>query len=100
MFRGIPTFIHTQWDGPRQRRHEARGLWWLVMAPGLGLIGAGLAIVIWPDLLAYFVASLLLCGGTALTMAGWRLRHLARQARQAMHRGQAWEPSNRDNSYS
>lgn len=62
--------------------YGARGLWWLVMAPGLGLIGASLAMIIWPELLAYVVASLLLCAGLGLTGAGWRLWRLEQHRRQ------------------
>jgi peptidoglycan/LPS O-acetylase OafA/YrhL len=76
MFRGFPIFIRMQEYGQRQTRHGARGMWWLTMAPGLGLICAALAMIIWPDLLAYFVASILLCVGTAFTVLGWRMRHL------------------------
>ena len=54
------------------------------MAPGFGLICAALAMIIWPALLAYFVASLLLCGGTVLLMVGWRLRQLEQPTRRHM----------------
>jgi len=89
-------FIHTQWYNPRQTRHEARGLWWLVMAPGFGLICAAIALVIWPALLAYFIASLFLCGGTALIMVGWRMRQHEQHERQHMHRAQTLDLSHRD----
>jgi hypothetical protein len=54
------------------------------MAPGLGLIGAALAMIIWPALLAYLVASLLLCGGTVLCMMGWRMHRLEQPGRRHM----------------
>jgi len=66
------------------------------MAPGLGLICAALAMVIWPELLAYFVASLLLCGGIGLLMLGWRMRHLAQPAHRHRPRVQPLDLSNWD----
>jgi hypothetical protein len=57
------------------------------MMPGLGLIGVALAMIIWPDLLAYFIASLLLCVGVALTALGWRLRRIEQHTRR--HRYEA-----------
>jgi hypothetical protein len=96
MFRGVPLFIRMQEYGPRQTRHGARGMWWLAMAPGLGLICAALAMINWPDLLAYFVASLLLCVGTALTVLGWRMRHLAQHGRRPRHHVPPWDLNNLD----
>jgi len=66
------------------------------MAPGLGLICAALAMVIWPALLAYFVASLLLCGGTVLLMVGWRMRQLEQPARRPMSRVSPLDLSHRE----
>jgi hypothetical protein len=66
------------------------------MAPGLGLICAALAMIIWPKLLAYFVASLLLCGGTVLFMVGWRLRQLEQPARRHMSSVSPLDLSNRE----
>jgi hypothetical protein len=57
------------------------------MMPGLGLIGVALAMILWPALLAYFIASMLLCVGVALTASGWRLRRLEHHARR--HRYEA-----------
>ena len=94
MFRGVPLFIRMQEYGPRQTRHGARGMWWLAMAPGLGLTCAALAMIIWPDLLAYFVASLLLGVGTALTVLGWRMRHLEQDAHRPRHRASPLDLSN------
>jgi hypothetical protein len=96
MFRGFPIFIHMQEYDQRQTRHGANGIGWLTMVPGLGLIGVALAMIIWPDLLAYFVASILLCAGIALTVLGWRMRHLAQDARQSRHRAPPLDPSNWD----
>jgi hypothetical protein len=55
------------------------------MAPGLGLIGAALAMIIWPELLAYVVASLLLCAGIGLTGAGWRMWQIEQRQRRDRH---------------
>jgi hypothetical protein len=82
MVRGFPHFIHTPWYGQHQTRHGARDLWWRVMMPGLGLIGVVLAMIIWPALLAYFIASMLLCVGVGLTASGWRLRRIEQHTRR------------------
>jgi peptidoglycan/LPS O-acetylase OafA/YrhL len=94
MFRRFPIFIQMQEYGQRQTRHGARGIGWLAIAPGLGLICVALAMTIWPDLLAYFVASILLCVGTALTVLGWRMRHIAQDARRPRHRAPPLDRSN------
>src|SRR5262245_24210281 len=80
MFRGFAMFIPAQEYGQRPTRPGARGFGWRLMVPGFCLICAALAMVIWPELLAYFVASLLLCGGTVLFMVGWRMRQLEQPA--------------------
>jgi uncharacterized membrane protein HdeD (DUF308 family) len=54
------------------------GGWWLMMAPGILLILFGLAILIWPQLLAYLVAGALIFVGVLLTLWAWRVRRLAR----------------------
>jgi hypothetical protein len=52
------------------------------MAPGLMLIGLALAILVWPELLAYLVAGAILMAGVVLTGWGWGVRQAARRARQ------------------
>lgn len=42
-----------------------------LLAPGIALILFALAILIWPELLAYMVASALLFAGISLTLWGW-----------------------------
>ena len=96
MFRGFPLFIHLQEYGQRQTRHGARGIGWLAMAPGLGLIGVALAMIVWPDLLAYFVASLLLGVGTAFIVLGWRMRHLEQEAHRPRYRAPPLDLSHLD----
>ena len=85
MVRGFPLFIHTQWYGQHQTRHGARNRWWRAMMPGLGLIGAAFVMIIWPALLAYFIASILLCVGAGLTASGWRMRRIEQHARRHMY---------------
>src|SRR5215475_6967874 len=96
MFRGFSIFIPTQGYDQHQTRHGARGLGWRLMVPGLGLICAALAIIIWPELLAYFVASLLLCGGIVLFVVGWRMHRLGQPTRRHMSRVPPLDLSNRD----
>ena len=86
MFRSFTMFIPVQEYAQRHMRAGARGLGWRLMVPGLGLICAALAMIIWPELLAYVVASLLLCGGTVLFMVGWRMCQLEQSARRHMSR--------------
>jgi peptidoglycan/LPS O-acetylase OafA/YrhL len=96
MFRGFSIFIPTQGYSQHHTNHGARSLGWRLMAPGLGLICAALAMVIWPELLAYFVASLLLCGGTVLLMLGWRMRQLEQPARRHKPTGPPFDFSDRE----
>jgi peptidoglycan/LPS O-acetylase OafA/YrhL len=84
MFRGFSIFMPTQGYGQYHTRNGTRGRGWRLMAPGLVLVCAALVMVIWPELLAYFVASLLLCGGTVLLMVGWRMCQLEQAARRHM----------------
>lgn len=75
MFNNIPGYI-------RFRSYSQRlsgGGWWLVMAPGLALTFFALAILIWPELLAYLVATVLLFAGVSLTVWGWSMRQMERR---------------------
>jgi hypothetical protein len=96
MFRGFPIFIRMQEYGQRQTRHGASGIGWLAMAPGLSLICVALAMIIWPELLAYFVASILLCVGTVWTVWGGRMHHLAQHGRRPRHHVPPLDLSNLD----
>jgi hypothetical protein len=64
---------------------------WLWLAPGVSLILLALAILIWPELLAYMVAGALLMVGVTLTAWGWTMRQAARrpaeQVRYEVYRG-------------
>ena len=66
------------------------------MMPGLGLIGVALAMIIWPDLLAYFIASILLCVGVVLTALGWRMRRIEQHARRHMYEAPPLDLYNRE----
>ena len=55
------------------------GASWLWLAPGVSLMLLALAILVWPELLAYLVAGAILLAGMALTGWGWTLRQAARR---------------------
>lgn len=49
-------------------------VWWLSMLPALTLITLGVSILVWPELLAFFVASLLIMSGVTIMGFAWRIR--------------------------
>ncbi len=53
---------------------------WLMIAPGLILMLFGVAILLWPELLAYMVAGLFIAVGFSITGWGWRLSRRQRNA--------------------
>jgi hypothetical protein len=53
--------------------------------PGLSLVLLALAILIWPELLAYLVAGALLMVGITLTAWGWTMRQATRRTAQRIH---------------
>jgi len=53
------------------------GLGLLLMVPGLLLTLMAIAILLWPELLAYMVAGAMLFGGLSLITWGWRMRRHA-----------------------
>ena len=55
------------------------GASWLWLVPGISLILLALAIVLWPELLAYLVAGAILTAGLVLTAWGWAMRRATRQ---------------------
>ncbi|MEZ4680450.1 MAG: hypothetical protein R2932_40165 [Caldilineaceae bacterium] len=63
----------------QQTQRTRPGMAWLVMLPGIFLTIMALAILLWPELLAYMVAGVLLFGGISLISWGWTL-HRARSA--------------------
>ena len=63
------------------------GVSWLWLVPGLSLILLALAIVLWPELLAYLVAGAIMTAGIVLTAWGWAMRQSTRrQAQQAEYK--------------
>lgn len=54
---------------------------WLFIVPGLLLTLMALAILLWPELLAYMVAGVMLFGGISLITWGWSVRQLHRKTR-------------------
>jgi hypothetical protein len=78
MFTGSPIFVRV-----RSSRFAPRGRSsWLWLAPGVGLLMLALAIVIWPELLAYLVAAGLAGLGAVLTAWGWAMRQSMRSQEQ------------------
>lgn len=84
MFKSFPGFMYIHGTNQRFTRNGTRSPWWLVMAPGLVLICIAVTMLIWPELLAYMVATVLLCIGTVLAVLGWRMRQIERHVRQGM----------------
>jgi uncharacterized membrane protein len=82
MFSRSPLYLRIQRYGQQFSANNTGGAWWLLMAPGLALTLVALAILVWPELLAYMVASVLLFAGVTLLAWGWRLR----RAERRMHR--------------
>jgi Flp pilus assembly protein TadB len=78
MFTRSPMFIRIQNYGDRFAGGALGNAWWLMMAPGMGLILVALAILLWPELLAYMVASVLLFIGVTLVAWSWRMRRAER----------------------
>ncbi|RIK28381.1 MAG: hypothetical protein DCC55_38735, partial [Chloroflexi bacterium] len=66
MFTGSPIFVRFHSAGQQVAQRGS----WLVIAPGLVLVLMGIAIIVWPQLLAYMVASVLLFAGVSLLLWG------------------------------
>jgi hypothetical protein len=77
MFTNSPVFIRVRTVG-EQVVGWGSGL---VLLPGLILTMMALAILIWPALLAYLVASAMLLVGLGLLVWGWTLRQAERRRR-------------------
>ena len=82
MFTRSPVFIRIQNYGERFAGGALGNAWWLMMAPGMGFILVALAILLWPELLAYMVASVFFLVGMALIGWGWRLRSAERHVQR------------------
>lgn len=57
------------------------GLWMLPATLGLMLIGIGLIIFVWPEVLAFVVASFFVVAGVSVMGSAWRLRGRVRYRR-------------------
>jgi hypothetical protein len=77
MFHGSSTFVRFG-----NARRWASQSWWLVFGPGVALMLLALAIIVWPQLLAYLIAGAIFFAG--VTLAGWGLA--LRRAEQARAR--------------
>jgi hypothetical protein len=84
MFMRSPMFIRFQRYGQQFSGNALGGAWWVLMAPGMALTLVALAILVWPELLAYMVASVLLFVGLSLMAWSWRMRRLERHEHQGI----------------
>jgi len=57
---------------------ELSALWLFYLLQGLGLILLGIAVVIFPELLAILAASVFIAIGIVLLMLAWRVRRVKR----------------------
>ena len=73
MFTGQQTSVRFFRTGQRFSQQAGGFGRWLFIAPGLMLILFGVAILLWPELLAYMVAGLFIAIGFSITGWGWRL---------------------------
>ena len=80
MFTGTP-FVRFSQTQRRMSNAMMPGVGWLFIVPGLLLSLMALAILLWPELLAYMVAGAMLFGGISLITWGWSLRQLNRTTR-------------------
>ncbi len=87
MYNGSPFFVRFGNYGRRVSTIANGFGGWLLIAPGLSLILMGLAIWLWPELLAYIVAGLLLMAGTTLSLWGWRISQAQKRMKQQMGNG-------------
>jgi hypothetical protein len=84
MYNGSPYFVRFR----RIAQRRASNLWWALMAPGLLLMLSGIAILIWPELLAYLIALAMLMAGASLIAWGWSMRRLERRQQRQQGREQ------------
>lgn len=66
----------------RYQRNIAGGAWFLI-GPGLFLTLMAVAILLWPELLAYMVAGVLLFAGLTLLAWGLTMRQVTRRRQPA-----------------
>jgi len=87
MFNGTPFFVRMNHYGQRFGSRAGGAAGWLLMGPGLALSAVGLAILIWPELLAYMVAGLLLFVGLTLAAWGWQIGQAQKRMQNQMQNG-------------
>jgi uncharacterized membrane protein len=98
MYNRNSVFMRLGRYGSRMNRFASNiGGWFLVM-PGISLLILGLSILIWPELLAYMVAGLLMVAGATLAVWGWRLTLIQKEMKRRMQNGIYQEQSYYDNS--
>ena len=64
---------------------------WFLIAPGISLVLLGLAILVWPVLLAYMIDGMKLVAGGWLAVWGWRISQMQKAVRQRMQNGIYYE---------
>jgi len=79
MFSRSPFVINLRRRGDPLTGQPGGGFGWALMLPGIVLTCLALAILLWPELLAYMVASLLLFVGLGLLSWGWWIRQSERR---------------------
>ena len=57
---------------------ELAALWWFYLLQGIGLILLGIAVVLFPELLAILAAAFFIAVGSILLMLAWRVRRVTR----------------------
>ena len=79
-------FTGSHYFTPFQRHSSLlSGSWSLLMLPGLFLTLVAVAILLWPELLAYMVAGVLLFAGLSVMGWAWSLRQAERRAAQSSY---------------
>ncbi len=86
-----PFFVRFGRYGNRVNRFASNIGGWFLIGPGLSLVLFGLAILVWPELLAYMVAGLLIVAGATLAIWGWRVAQIQKQVHQRMQNGIYYE---------
>ncbi|MBX2998129.1 MAG: hypothetical protein KF893_06415 [Caldilineaceae bacterium] len=98
MYNRDSVFVRFGRYGSRVNRFAGNiGGWFLVM-PGISLLILGLSILIWPELLAYMVAGLMMVAGATLAVWGWRLTVIQKEMKRRMQNTIYQEQRYYDNS--
>lgn len=78
----IEVEVEGQSDRVRRRGGGGGILGALFLVPGLGLIGFGIALIVWPSLLVYLVAGVFMLLGLGLLFAGRKVNRARNQAEE------------------